>query len=399
MCDSENTKFPKPADKLLEKKLPFSPHFLTPAGMLLPIHQQPPPMYGPRGTTLPPKFIPKYENINSQPNYKAPHTQRRAPCRPSEPVLPPRNWDLWCETCDRDFPCKAQMESHQGEHKTCGIAGCKFTGHPSIMERHVKQQHESGLFEKLKNVDSPEDIAKWRADRRKNYPTRENIDLKQMAREARKERGEKLDDTNKKFDRNQKQNPSKKNRRNKQKKPRGDKNKTKTSTEELQTHPEDTTTTNQGVPMFRGTAGMWDDEGEEKVEMNSNPLLKLIGMYGDSDESEAEEEIASPSNDQTTTLNGDYLKNQPVAKNVTEEGSRVETSRKRKLVHQEKEHVPQLAPKKVAKSGLNYGSLRKAKPNTLLFKLLQGEIRHERNVLLQAVRFVVENNFLEEEKQ
>lgn len=276
-------------------------------------------------------------------------------------------------------------------------------GHISILDRHVKQQHESGLFEKLKNVDSPEDIAKWRAERRKNYPTRVNIELKQRAKEARKERGEKLDDPKEKFNRNQnqKQQKSAKNRRNKQRKQGGgDRNKLKTSEEDLQAQEEDTVHVNQGVPMFRGTAGMWDDEKEEE-KMDTNPLLKLIGMYGGSDESEAEEECVATTNVQSEKGNEGSDKNQPVSdakqkKIEIEEDSKVDTSRKRKLVREEKEHV-QLAAKKVTKSGLNYGSLRKAKPNTLLFKLLQGEIRHERNVLLQAVRFVVENNFLDDE--
>lgn len=297
------------------------------------------------------------------------------------------------------------LESHRAEHKTCDIAGCKFVGHISILDRHVKQQHESGLFEKLKNVDSPEDIAKWRAERRKNYPTRVNIELKQRAKEARKERGEKLDEPKEKFNRNQnqkqQQQKSTKNRRNKQRKHgAGDRNKLKTSEESLQAQEEDTVHVNQGIPMFRGTAGMWDDEKEEE-KMDTNPLLKLIGMYGGSDESEAEEESVATTNVQSERGNEGSDKNQPVndakqKKMETEEDSKVDTSRKRKLVREEKEHV-QLAAKKVTKSGLNYGSLRKAKPNTLLFKLLQGEIRHERNVLLQAVRFVVENNFLDDE--
>lgn len=44
-------------------------------------------------------------------------------------------------------------------------------------------------------------------------------------------------------------------------------------------------------------------------------------------------------------------------------------------------------------SGLNYTKSRLRKQNTMLEKLLEGDIRHERNVLLQCVRFLCENNF------
>jgi hypothetical protein len=33
-------------------------------------------------------------------------------------------------------------------------------------------QHLSGLYNRIPQGDSPEDIQKWKAERRKNYPTR-----------------------------------------------------------------------------------------------------------------------------------------------------------------------------------------------------------------------------------
>ncbi|XP_053959675.1 FMR1-interacting protein NUFIP1 [Anastrepha ludens] len=46
-----------------------------------------------------------------------------------------------------------------------------------------------------------------------------------------------------------------------------------------------------------------------------------------------------------------------------------------------------------SKSGLDYRKIHLRKQNTLLEKLLAPDIRHERNVLLQCVRYVCENNF------
>lgn len=60
------------------------------------------------------------------------------------------------------------------------------------------------------------------------------------------------------------------------------------------------------------------------------------------------------------------------------------------------EPKPQTAPKRAAPKriyGLNYKRARKQTPNTMLSKLLESDIRHERNVLLQCVRHVCERNF------
>jgi len=62
-----------------------------------------------------------------------------------------------------------------------------------------------------------------------------------------------------------------------------------------------------------------------------------------------------------------------------------------------KECKPKTAPKRAAPKriyGLNYKKARKqTQQNTMLSKLLESEIRHERNVLLQCVRHVCERNF------
>lgn len=458
MCDLED--FKKPEDKLLEKKLPFSPHFLTPAGMLLPKHQQPPPMYGPRGTTIPPQFIPKSvfasnntlsgvdtnqffnyrtPNINTQPNYRGRGRGRGGrgggsshPRKPfnNEAVLPPRNWDLWCESCDRDFPSKDLLDKHKSEHKTCGIDGCKFVGHPLVVEKHVNQQHESGLFDKLKNLETPEDITKWREERRRKYPTQANIELKQKARDARRDRGEKLEQPNPKFNRNPKQKQA--NRRNNRKnKPGADASKRPSNQKTQPSSATDPDEVNQGIVMFKGTRGMWDEEetletqtdkSDEEI-VATNPLLKLIGMYSDdSDVSEDEQKAAGtitsellsspvpeiPACNDQVALVIPPVTAEEMPKDIERPKSneRVETkpSSSGKRKHNNTELLedtdqPHVIKKKgeVIKSGLNYSSLKRAKPNTLLFKLLQGEIRHERNLLLQAVRFVIQNNFFDKE--
>lgn len=67
----------------------------------------------------------------------------------------------------------------------------------------------------------------------------------------------------------------------------------------------------------------------------------------------------------------------------------VQKSRKRKR-HAE---VPQVQKKILRRSGLDYSKLRNKSVNPFLEKLLERDIVHERNVLLQCVNFVVKNNF------
>ncbi len=38
---------------------------------------------------------------------------------------------------------------HSAEHATCGVDGCSYTAHESLLEKHVRHQHLSGLFQKI----------------------------------------------------------------------------------------------------------------------------------------------------------------------------------------------------------------------------------------------------------
>jgi Nuclear fragile X mental retardation-interacting protein 1 (NUFIP1) len=37
-------------------------------------------------------------------------------------------------------------------------------------------QHSTGLYTRLKNLETPDDIAKWIKDTKNNYPSKENIE-------------------------------------------------------------------------------------------------------------------------------------------------------------------------------------------------------------------------------
>lgn len=334
-----------------------------------------------------------------------------------------------------------------------------------IVQKHVATQHETGLYDKLKKLDTPEDIMKWREERKRKYPTQANIDLKQRAKVARKERGEKLEEPKGKFNQHQKNQNQKKqnNRKNNRNKNKRNNNQDKTGAKG-ETRPGvavvdvDEVEVNQGIPMFQGTRGMWD-EGDKVVvvevekekipeveDVPKNPLLALIGMYGDESDEEEESEVEDapvivvqkiedkeivPTSEEVAVDNKDTItipesvqvkdNSKHVAKEEEETvavstnnsiqsedlkkpsssspGKKKPTPEKRVHPQQNNSNQHNDKKKRVLKSGLNYSSLKRTKPNTLLFKLLQGEIRHERNVLLQAVRYVVENDYFDDKEK
>ncbi|XP_012250607.2 nuclear fragile X mental retardation-interacting protein 1-like [Athalia rosae] len=92
----------------------------------------------------------------------------------------------FCEVCDRDFPSKECLARHISEHRVCGIEGCSFSAHSKLVEKHIGMQHSTGLYHRMKNLSSPEDIENWILERKRRYPTKANIEhLKAVESEKR----------------------------------------------------------------------------------------------------------------------------------------------------------------------------------------------------------------------
>lgn len=53
-------------------------------------------------------------------------------------------------------------------------------------------QHASGLYKKIAKLNNPEEIQKWREERKKKYPTKVNIEKKAAEMKERIDRGEKM---------------------------------------------------------------------------------------------------------------------------------------------------------------------------------------------------------------
>jgi len=72
-----------------------------------------------------------------------------------------------CDLCDRSFRKEYELEKHVKEHITCKIDGCQFTAHPKIIANHVRMQHTTGIFNKIKKLGDPIEINKWIAERKR----------------------------------------------------------------------------------------------------------------------------------------------------------------------------------------------------------------------------------------
>ncbi|XP_013115269.2 FMR1-interacting protein NUFIP1 [Stomoxys calcitrans] len=474
------------------------PHFLTPSGMtLLPRDKQPPPMYGKRGATIPPRYL--------------------------KPVAPPPTMTQplkqYCEPCEMELGSLEDFKQHRAQHEKCPVDGCQYRGHPTVMDKHVSALHASGLFDKFKKLSTPEEIAAWREERRKKYPTVANVLLKQKAQEQRQKRGERLEANKSRFgkqDDRKRALPNKESKdgsetthdrsqpknKNKNKKKRKN-NREKNHEKQKPVGPDEKEQKSCGEeeeirgPMFPGTLGMEGYEHFHKSPPNipGNALLGLIGAYGSDDNTDTEDEgshnIAEKSilekdvNLKSTTIIDSS--NAEMENSKIKEGSldcletKIEDKLREKSPHEagpderthtqehseqpivaeaikqtlgedtnlhqllltesskpNKENSSDEGPEETAimrtmpeyktekqnstpptpspakpkdatteknetnkkakqavkrKFGLDYRKAKVRKQNTMLEKLLETDIRHERNVLLQCVRYVCENNF------
>lgn len=78
-----------------------------------------------------------------------------------------QNLSFSCDLCDRGFKSKELLDFHISEHVPCGINGCKFVAHPKIVEKHIQMQHVTGLAEKIMRLTTPEEIEKWKEERKR----------------------------------------------------------------------------------------------------------------------------------------------------------------------------------------------------------------------------------------
>ncbi|XP_012219687.2 FMR1-interacting protein NUFIP1 isoform X1 [Linepithema humile] len=336
-----------------------------------------------------------------------------------------------CEICDRDFPTGDALSEHNSTHVTCGIDGCTFTAYSQLVDKHINMQHLTGLYQRMKDLSTPEDIEKWIIERKKKYPTEANINLRKAEELEKSQRGEVIKQRSSNVQMKSKiaHKREKKRRKRLTRAARDAKNIDCTCTDE----------TYRGIRPFRGIIS--DEENDEECSdnetMQTNLSEKITGYISDEDDipqasetlKQCDANLPSTSAPVLSTLVADYKSGSesddgpeevPVKKikmkdprddKITENivpktiSSQVcEKSSDRKL----RTDADNRSNKKVAakhdkqKQEINQAAINNKNErifhkyhNKLLEKLLARDIQHERNVICQCMKYIIQNNFFD----
>jgi hypothetical protein len=133
------------------------------------------------------QYAPSYPNMYS--NMYMPHqnTSRYRPFKRS-------SQSYYCKNCERTFEQHSQFMTHVQSHRQC--TKCDFKASKQVLEIHMQEVHPRPVMNA--SLESPEEIAKWIEERKKRYPTDENIKKKQEEAELNKKRKAKTVPTEKK---------------------------------------------------------------------------------------------------------------------------------------------------------------------------------------------------------
>ncbi|KAF5306654.1 hypothetical protein FQA39_LY08843 [Lamprigera yunnana] len=306
--------------------------------------------------------------------------------------------DTECSICDRQFQYTWQYQKHISEHKVCGIDNCTFTAHEKIVEKHIEMQHCTGLYDRMKNID----IDKWISDRKKKYPTAHNVEKRYQEQEEMLKRGERLKRNPHRFDQRNKSRVTL--RRKVETKKMIKKRKVIVNTVSLI---QEKLEWNEDLQPFKGTNQLYNEEVTEQnsevfndEEWNenqvtspriiplNNALGNLMSAYNSSSEDEApvEEKISR------------VCESVPI-QNESKNEVTIEIKEKRKRKRIVKKNFnnkkTKISEPFVKSKRINVRPIYKRRQITLLERLLANEIVHERNLLLQCVRYVVTNEFFD----
>ena len=102
--------------------------------------------------------------------------------------------DWYCESCDKEFSRENDLLVHLRAHVSCKHAGCNFSATKKAVDSHFQILHGqySGNGFKIIDVDgqkfkvllgiSPDEVSKWRENRKSNFPSSIRTESKRLVK-------------------------------------------------------------------------------------------------------------------------------------------------------------------------------------------------------------------------